>query len=117
LDSRIGTIPFPISALISGLLNAALVWAGLQLTSSARLGAISLWAWLLTVGALTLGGPGGDIVFGGSSTTPQGSPGPQVWLASTANLATQFDQYELIVLLILGVLPPAAVLRHHTRRD
>ncbi|MDT5325435.1 MAG: hypothetical protein QOF25_2587, partial [Mycobacterium sp.] len=31
-----------------------------------RVAAVPLWTWLVTVGALTLGGPGGDIVFGGA---------------------------------------------------
>ena len=66
LPIHLGPIPFPISALISGLLNAALVWVGLQWTSSPRLAAIPLWTWLATVGAFTLGGPGDDIVFGGT---------------------------------------------------
>lgn len=94
LTIRIGSFPFPISALIGGAVNAALVWAGLQWTSSPRLGAIALWTWLLTVGGLTLGGPGNDVVFGG--------PG--------------FDQYAPLVLLILGVLPPAALLWRRARR-
>ena len=103
--------------MISGLLNAALVWAGVQWTSSPRLGAIALWVWLLTVGALTLGGPGNDIVFGGRSSIPQGTPTPQVWLAGLANLASGFNEYGLLVLLFFGVLPPAMVLWRHTRRD
>jgi hypothetical protein len=93
LPIRIGTFPFPITALISGAVNAALVWAGLQWTSSSRLGAIALWAWLLTVAALAWGGPGGDVIFGG--------PG--------------FDEYAPLVLLILGALPPAALLWRRTR--
>ena len=46
LPLRLGSVPFPISALISGLLNAALVWAALQWTSSPRLAALPLWTWL-----------------------------------------------------------------------
>jgi hypothetical protein len=69
------------------------VWAGLQWTSSTRLGAISLWTWLLTLGGLTLGGPGDDIIFGG--------PG--------------FDQYGAFVLLIVGALPPAWLLWRRAR--
>ena len=65
LPLYVGSIPFPISALISGLVNAALVWAALQWTAAPRVAALPLWAWLLTVAGLTLGGPGGDIVFGG----------------------------------------------------
>jgi hypothetical protein len=95
LPIRIGAFPFPISALVSGVLNAVLVWAGLQWTSSSRLGAIALWAWLFTVAALTLGGPGGDVIFGG--------PG--------------FDEYAPLVLLVLGVLPAAALLWRRARRD
>jgi hypothetical protein len=78
---------------ISGLVNAALVWVGLQWTSSTRLAAISLWAFLLTLAGFTLGGPGDDIVFGGSG----------------------FDQYGVFVLLIVGVLPPAVVLWRRAR--
>jgi hypothetical protein len=66
LPLYVGPVPLPISALISGLVNAALVWAALQWTSAPRVAALPLWAWLLTVGALTFGGPGGDIVFGGA---------------------------------------------------
>jgi hypothetical protein len=94
LPLRIGTFPFPISALLSGALNALLVWAGLQWTSSARLGAIALWAWLLTIGAMALGGPGGDVIFGGAG----------------------FDEYAPLVLLVLGVLPAAALLWRRSRR-
>ena len=38
LPTHIGPWPFPISALIGGLVNAALVWAALQWTSSPRTG-------------------------------------------------------------------------------
>ncbi|MGA9489313.1 MAG: hypothetical protein WBV80_03545 [Mycobacterium sp.] len=65
LPSYIGAIPFPISALISGLVNAALVWAAGRWTASVRLAALPLWTWLLTVAAMCLGGPGHDIIFGG----------------------------------------------------
>lgn len=92
LLTYIGAVPFPISALVSGLANALLVWAGLQWTSSPRLAALSLWTWLLTLAAMALfGGPGGDVLFGVS-------PGPA------------FDQWSPIVLLVLGALPPGIVL-------
>jgi hypothetical protein len=84
LPLRLGAIPFPISALISGVLNAALVWAALQWTTSPRLAAMPLWTWLLTVTGLTLPGPGDDAVF--SAT------------------------YLLLVLIVLGALPPALLL-------
>jgi hypothetical protein len=93
LQIRLGGIPFPVSALISGLLNALLVWAGLQWTSSVRLAALALWTWLFTVAMMTLTGPGGDVVFGG--------PG--------------FDQWSVAVLMVLGVLPPGIVLLRAAR--
>ena len=69
LSLRLGPVPFPISALISGLLNAALVWAALQWTSSPRLAALPLWTWLATVAALTFPGPGDDAVFSAQYAT------------------------------------------------
>ena len=89
LPSYLGSVPFPLSALLSGLLNAALVWAATQWTDSRTLAALPLWTWLATVGAFTLGGPGGDVVFGGA--------GPMA--------------YSVVLLLALGALPPAYVLR------
>jgi hypothetical protein len=91
LPVRIGPVPFPISALLSGLVNAGLVWAALQWTSAPRLAALPLWCWLLTVAALTLGGPGDDIVFGGVGIM----------------------EYAAIMLIVLGTLPPALVLWRH----
>jgi hypothetical protein len=67
LPLYVGAVPLPISSLISGLLNAALVWAALQWTSATRMAGAPLWAFLATVAALTFGGPGGDVVFGGDS--------------------------------------------------
>jgi hypothetical protein len=91
LPAHIGSVPFPISALISGLVNAALVWAGLQWTSAPRLAALPLWCWLLTVAAMTLGGPGDDIVFGGAGLM----------------------EYRPLLLIVLGTLPPAILLWRH----
>jgi hypothetical protein len=88
LPIYLGTVPFPISALITGLVNAALVWAAMYWTDSTRLAALPLWAWLVTVAGLSLGGPGGDIVFGG--------PG--------------IMGYSVLIFLIVGALPPAWLL-------
>ena len=93
LPLRIGSVPFPISALLSGLLNAALVWAALQWTPSPRVAALPLWSWLLTVAGLTFGGPGNDIVFGGVGVM----------------------EYAPLLLIVLGALPPAALLWRHIR--
>jgi hypothetical protein len=65
LPSYIGSVPFPLSAFISGLLNAALVWAAGRWTTSTRLAALPLWTWLLTVLAMCLGGPGDGIILTG----------------------------------------------------
>ncbi len=65
LPLYLGSFPFPVSGLISGGLNAALVWAALQWAPTPRLAALPLWAWLVTALGLTLGGPGDDIVLGG----------------------------------------------------
>ncbi len=66
LPLYLGAIPFPVSAVIAAGVNLALVWAAAQWTTQTRVAAIPLWTWLLTVAVLTFGGPGGDVVFGGS---------------------------------------------------
>ena len=89
LPVYLGRVPFPVSAVLSGALNAALVWAAGHWTDNPRLVGLPLWAWLATVAALTLGGPGGDIVFGG--------PG--------------IMGYSALLLMVLGAGPAALVLR------
>jgi hypothetical protein len=84
LPLRIGPVPFPISAVISGALNAGLVWTAMRWTTSSRLAAVPLWTWLATVGALTFPGPGDDAVFSA--------------------------QWQLLLLVVAGGLPPALVL-------
>lgn len=94
LPLRLGSTPFPISALIAGLVNAALVWAALHWTSSPRIAALPLWTWLGTVLLMTLGGPGDDIIFGGVGVM----------------------EYAALLLIALGTLPPAAVLWRRVNR-
>lgn len=93
LPLYVGPVPLPISALISGLVNAALVWAALQWTSAPRVAALPVWTWLLTVGALTLGGPGGDIVFGGAGVM----------------------QFAPLIFVAVGAAPPVYLLWRHLR--
>ncbi len=88
LPSYLGSVPFPISAVLSGLLNAALVWAAGRWTRSLRVAALPLWTWLLTVALVSMGGPGDDIILGGRGLMAYGA----------------------LVLLVLGVAPPAWVL-------
>jgi hypothetical protein len=89
LPTYLGAIPVPVSALVCGLINAALVWAAGYWTDSKRLAALPLWAWLATVAALAVGGPGGDIIFGG--------PGIMA--------------FSVLILLAFGAVPPALLLR------
>ena len=91
LPLYIGTIPFPISGLLSGLVNAALVWAAGKWTKSARLTALPLWTWLLTVAVISMGGPGDDIILGGQGVLAYGA----------------------LVLIVLGVVPPVWALWRH----
>ncbi|BBZ51455.1 hypothetical protein MHEI_31720 [Mycobacterium heidelbergense] len=94
LPSYIGSIPFPISALISGLLNAALVWAAALWTRSTRVAALPLWMWLVTVAVLSMGGPANDVILGGRGLMAYGA----------------------VVLIILGGAPPAWVLWRRSHR-
>lgn len=89
LPQYLGRVPFPVSAIFSGLLNVALVWAAGHWTDSKRLAALPLWTWLATVAVFTLGGPGGDVVFGGSGVMA----------------------YSAVIFLLLGALPTAYLLR------
>jgi hypothetical protein len=94
LPVYLGRVPFPVSAVLSGALNAALVCAAGYWTDNPRLVGLPLWAWLATVAVLTLGGPGGDIVFGG--------PG--------------IMGYSALLLIVLGAGPAALVLRRSAGR-
>ena len=94
LPSYLGTIPFPVSAVLSGLVNAALVWAARQLTTSIRVAAIPLWTWLLTVAVISMGGPADDVILGGRGVMAYGA----------------------LLLIVLGVVPPFWVLWRRGRR-
>jgi hypothetical protein len=93
LPSSIGPVPFPVSAVVTGLVNAALVWAALHWTTP-RLAALPLWTWLVTVAAMTFGGPGGDVIFGG-----RGIMG-----------------YSALLFIVVGALPSAWLLWRRNRR-
>ncbi len=93
LPLRIGPVPFPISMLITAAVNAALVWAALQWTTSVRVAALPLWTWMATVLAMTFGGPGNDLIFGGAGVMG----------------------YAVLPFIAVGALPAAALLRRHAR--
>ncbi|CRZ18203.1 hypothetical protein BN2156_05104 [Mycolicibacterium neworleansense] len=94
LPSYVGSIPFPVSALLAGAVNTALVWAATYWADSMRIAALPLWTWLATVVAMTFGGPGSDIIFAG-----------QGLLA-----------YSSLIFIATGALPPVAMLRRRYRR-
>lgn len=91
LPLYVGVVPMPVSAIVSGAVNAALVWAAVQWTSTRALAAGPLWAFTVTVVVLTFGGPGGDTVFAGTTS----------------------GLLRLLLLLAVGLLPAAFVLRRH----
>lgn len=95
LPTRLGGVPLPYSALLSGLVNALLVWSAAHYTESLRVAALPLWTWLATVAVLTLGGPGNDVVLSGNGVLG----------------------YSALILLVLGVSPPVLVLRRLTAAD
>jgi hypothetical protein len=95
LPFYLGTIPFPISGLISGLVNAALVWAAGRWTRSPRVAALPLWTWLVTVAAISTGGPADDVIFGGRGLMAYGA----------------------LLLIVLGVTPPVWVLWRRSRHS
>lgn len=88
LPAHIGSVPFPLSALIGGLVNAGLAWVAQRCTSSLRLAVLPLWAWLLTIALMTLGGPGDDLIF-----------------ADRGVMA-----YGVLLMIVLGSAPPGWVL-------
>jgi len=94
LPLYLGSVPFPISAVVCGLVNAALVWAALHWTTSTRVAAAPLWSFLATVLVLTFGGPGGDAVFRG--------PG--------------IMDFRSLLFIVVGVAPPAMVLWREQNR-
>jgi len=94
LPLYVGAVPLPVSGLISGLVNVALVWAALQWVSTPRLAALPLWAWLATTLGLTIGGPGGDVVLSGAGVM----------------------QFAPVVFVVLGGGPPAYALSRLTAR-
>ena len=95
LPLRIGVVPFPISASSAGVVNAGSGVGGHLLDRLDRWPPLPLWTWLLTVAALTLGGPGGDIVFGG--------PGVMA--------------YAVLLYLAVGTAAPVWVLWRHNQRS
>lgn len=84
LPLRVGTVPLPITILLAAVSTPWLVSTAAELGGPPVVAAIPLVIWVLTLGVLGLGGPGGDVLF------------PTDWRSA--------------VLLGGGVLPAAVVL-------
>ncbi len=92
LPSYLGPIWFPVSALVAGLVNVALVWAAMRWTSSARLAALPLISWALTIVIMAMGGPGADRILDGAGVAGFGS----------------------VLLMLLGAIPPILLLKRES---
>lgn len=93
LPTYIGTVPVPISAVISGAVNVALVWAAMHWSDSLLRAGLPLWTWLATVVAMTFGGPGNDYIFAGYG----------------------IYAYGALIFITVGALPAAWLLRRRFR--
>ena len=89
LPFYLGSVAFPVSALVSGLTNAALVWVAGCWTPSPRVAALPLWTWLLVVIAILCGDVGGNRILDGQGIL----------------------HFSVLLLLGLGLAPPFWVLR------
>lgn len=89
LPIYVGAIPLPFSALVSGVVNAALVWSAMHWSDSLLRSGLPLWTFLAAVVVMTLGGPGNDVIFNG--------PG--------------IFAYSSLIFIVLGALPAAWLLR------
>ncbi|MGV0745440.1 hypothetical protein [Mycolicibacterium sp. XJ870] len=94
LPTYIGAIPFPISAVLSGAVNVALVWAATHWTDSLLRAGLPLWTWMAAVVAMTFGGPGNDFIFAGAGIMAG----------------------SVLIFIAAGALPAAWLLRRHYRR-
>ncbi|WP_045823468.1 hypothetical protein [Williamsia herbipolensis] len=64
VNSYVGSVPMPITAVIGGAVNGLLIWLASGLDSGS-LRYLPLAGWLLAVAVGLLGGPGGDaLLFG-----------------------------------------------------
>lgn len=62
LPAYIGTTPFPITVLISAVVNLLLVLGARKFTDRALVAALPLFGWLFGFGLCAIGGPGGDVL-------------------------------------------------------
>jgi hypothetical protein len=63
LPLRVGALPFPIMALLAAVSTPWLVRSAAELGGPRMLAAIPLVVWVLVIGVLGIGGPGGDVLL------------------------------------------------------
>jgi hypothetical protein len=63
LPLRLGATPFPITILLAAVTTPWLVCSAAELGGPRATAAIPLGVWLLVVGVLGIGGPGGDVLL------------------------------------------------------
>lgn len=84
LPTYLGTVPFPISAFISGAVNVALVFGARTVTDRIGLQSLPLVAWICGFLVCATAGPGGDVLL------------TQSW--------------ETLLFLVVGAGPPVVLL-------
>lgn len=65
LPLRVGAAPFPITILLAAVSTPWLVRSAAELGGPRIVAAVPLVVWLLAVGVLGVGGPGGDVLLAG----------------------------------------------------
>jgi hypothetical protein len=63
LPLRVGAIPFPITILLAAVTTPWLVHSAAELGGPRTIAAIPLVVWLLVIGVLGVGGPGGGVLL------------------------------------------------------
>jgi hypothetical protein len=64
LPLRVGTVPFPITILLAAVSTPWLVRSAAELGGPRMVAAVPLVVWVLVIGVLGVGGPGGDVLLG-----------------------------------------------------
>jgi len=62
LPLRVGTVPLPITILLAALTTPWLVSTAAELGGPRVVAAVPLVAWVVALGVLAFGGPGGDVL-------------------------------------------------------
>lgn len=63
LPLRVGAVPFPITILLAAVSTPWLVRSAAELGGPSVVAAVPLVVWVLALGVLGIGGPGGDVLL------------------------------------------------------